>query len=162
MLQKKITGGVFICDEEDANKVGEFTWYIETQGYVVTNIPKDKNGGKRGRLKMHHLLLGKKEGFELDHINGKKFDNRKQNLRYVVRSENRMNIPKFKSTSNPYKGVYAETRGKNIRWYAVIHKNKKRINIGRFDCPKEAAKAYNAYAKDLHKQYARVNKVEKS
>ena len=32
---------------------------------------------------MHHLILPKKEGFETDHINGNKLDNRIQNLKLM-------------------------------------------------------------------------------
>ena len=37
---------------------------------------------------MHILLLGKKKGLEIDHINGNKLDNRRENLRFVKHNVN--------------------------------------------------------------------------
>lgn len=37
---------------------------------------------------LHRFLLGKKEGLEIDHINGNKLDNRRSNLRFVAHSAN--------------------------------------------------------------------------
>ena len=36
-------------------------------------------------------MLGAKDGFEIDHINTNKHDNRASNLQYVTREENRNN-----------------------------------------------------------------------
>ena len=38
-----------------------------------------------GRVKtaLHRFLLGKKKGLEIDHVNGNKLDNRRNNLRFV-------------------------------------------------------------------------------
>lgn len=42
--------------------------------------------GHRGTL--HQKIMGKREGFEIDHINGNGLDNRRSNLRFCTHSQN--------------------------------------------------------------------------
>jgi hypothetical protein len=72
-----------LVDKEDRwliEKVG--SWCLENQGYAMNGVKK---------LKLHQLVMGKKKGLEIDHINGNKLDNRKFNLRHVTHKENSQN-----------------------------------------------------------------------
>jgi hypothetical protein len=97
--------------------------------------------------------MGAKEGQEVDHINGNGLDNRRVNLRFVTRAQNNMNKAKYKHSKSPYKGVtkYGEA------WKAAIYFEKKRIHLGVFDNAEDAGKAYNAKAKELFGEHARLN-----
>ncbi len=44
-------------------------------------------------IMMHVLLLGKLDGFVIDHINHDRYDNRRANLRHATKSQNGMNQP---------------------------------------------------------------------
>lgn len=64
-------------------------------------------------------------------------------------------LPKAR-TRTGYKGVNwsgAKTR----RWQARIMRNGKRVFLGNFDSPEEAARAYDAAARELFGEFARLN-----
>ena len=50
------------------------SWCMDSGGYAM-------NG--RVKTALHRFLLGKKKGLEIDHVNGNKLDNRRNNLRFV-------------------------------------------------------------------------------
>ena len=88
---------------------------------------------------------------QVDHINGNKLDNRKENLRLCTNGSNNRN----KLARTGFKGVHqARISGK---WIAQITKNYKVKHLGSFDTDTEAATAYNKAAKQLHGKYAQLN-----
>ncbi len=89
---------------------------------------------------------------DIDHINGNKVDNRIENLRPVSRSQNMSNVGMQKNNKSGFIGVFWETRAG--KWKAVVAKNKKNISLGLFECPVEAAIAYNEAALKYHGSYA--------
>lgn len=78
-----------LIDKEDKpliEKVG--SWCLDSGGYVMNGSVK---------MAVHRFLLGKKDGLEIDHIDGNKLDNRRSNLRFVTHRENGKNwINNFK------------------------------------------------------------------
>jgi hypothetical protein len=110
------------------------------------------------RMSMHRFLLGleKYDGKITDHINRDKLDNRLNNLRVGTQSENSANIESKANSSSKYLGVN-KVSGLSKPWKAQIHKNKKKYYIGYFKTEREAAKAYDAKAKELHGEYANLN-----
>lgn len=111
----------FIFDKDDYDKVKNYCWMISDNGYVVSQY-----NGKT--IRFHIFIMGKRDGFVIDHINQKKNDNRKSNLRYATKSQNSIN------TKKKIKGVY---KGKK-RWYARITVNKEVIELGYYDTKEEA------------------------
>lgn len=96
---------------------------------------------------MHHGYLPK----EIDHINGKRDDNRIENLRATTRSQNMWNRKLNKNNTSGVKGV---TKFKN-KWAARVCTNSKLKHIGVFDTIEEAKKAVESYREQQHKEYAR-------
>ena len=113
-----------IIDKEDIEKCLISKLCLSGNGYVIT-------GGRGKTYLLQHIILGKKEGFEVDHINGNPLDNRKSNLRHVTRSENNINR---KNT----KGYW---RTASNKWQAYIGKNHKKYRLGTFDTEQEAKQA---------------------
>tara|TARA_R110000782_G_scaffold270463_1_gene371409 strand:- start:1705 stop:2208 length:504 start_codon:yes stop_codon:yes gene_type:complete len=73
------------------------------------------------------------EGFQIDHINGERSDNRFENLRLVTHVENCYNI----------KNVKGYSFHKHAKKYAAsINVNKKRINLGSYEKEEDARNAY--------------------
>ena len=100
------------------------------------------------------------KGYVVDHINGNKLDNRKQNLRFVTQQQNCFNSKRKKphpNSKNPshYKGV--SWRNDRNKWRSTITKDGKRIYLGLFENAQDAALAYNKAAKKYHGKYAKLN-----
>lgn len=149
-------GGVAIIDAEDFEKVSAHHWHLDDAGYARTNIWE---GGKKSAApRMHRIILpGIETSLHIDHINGNRLDNRKENLRVATCSQNVMNRGKQANNTRGYKGViYDKSRGK---WRAEITANKKSHYLGRFDTAEEAALAYNEAAKELHGEFAYFNEL---
>jgi UDP-N-acetylmuramoylalanine--D-glutamate ligase len=53
-------------------------------------------GGESG---VGTAILGKKKGFEIDHINRNPLDNRKENLRFVTKTQNQDSVTTDKTIS---------------------------------------------------------------
>jgi len=105
---------------------------------------------------MHHEILGKIPGLEVDHINGDRRDNRRSNLRFVTKAQNQMNRVAVSSASG-FKGVARNKKG----WAASINKRvggvKARYHLGTFKTPEEAASAYDRAAAELFGEFAKTN-----
>lgn len=83
-------------------------------------------------------------------------DNRRCNLRLATHQENCFNIRKRDGTSSKYKGVYFDTQNART-WRARIARDGKRRHLGSFRSEVEAAKAYDAAAKELFGEFAWLN-----
>jgi hypothetical protein len=79
---------------------------------------------------------------EIDHINGRRDDNRIVNLRDVPRSINRRNAARSTNNKSGVTGVFWNTeKGK---WTAKIKVNRREIHLGHFTILEEAAAARKA------------------
>jgi hypothetical protein len=161
-MPKKIalTRGYFaVVDDEDYHLVADKKWtavvYNRCHRVYATHYFRD-DGGKVRAIAMHRLLVKVAPGMVVDHINGDALDNRRENLRICTTAENLRNRKPHKRFKNPhikYKGVcpYGE------KFAAKICIDKKQRTIGVFDTQIAAARAYDAEAKRLHGNFARVN-----
>ena len=82
---------------------------------------------------------------EIDHIDQNKTNNSITNLRWVSRSNNCRNRPKFKNSSSKYIGVYFHKA--NGKYQARISINYKQKYIGIYDKEDDAGKAFDDYIK---------------
>lgn len=160
MKEIKLTQGkVAIVDENLFDELNKYKWHYGL-GYARRNIRLEN--GKRKMIFMHRAIMDTPEGFETDHINGIKLDNRRENLRIVTKELNQHNSKPRKDKSNSrYKGVtfYKSKRHKTGKWTARIQVNNKRITIGYYKTEIEAAKAYNEYARSVYGDYAMLNVI---
>lgn len=155
MKEIKLTkGAVAIVDNEDYEKLKNYSWYLSDTGYASTTT-WDKVSKKSIHKKMHRMIIGAESGMDVDHINGNRLDNRKSNLRVCTRAENLKNSSIRSDNSSGYKGVSFFKPIK--KWRAYIGVNGKHIPLGYFDDPIEAAKAYNKAALELHGEFAKLN-----
>ncbi len=100
------------------------------------------------------LFFGEWPTAILDHINGDRSDNRMANLRQVSASESRQNVRHERGAASRFKGVHADGRG---RWRSSIMKDGSKTHIGMFSCEVEAAKAYDAKAREIFGEFAFLN-----
>ena len=125
----------FYFDLEDYDKIKNYCWYKDKSGYIVTNVYQEKI---KKNLRMHNLVLNEFIK-EVDHINRKKNDNGKNNLRTCTHQENTINVGKKRNNTSGVVGVnYRKDRNK---WRAEINVNNKCIYLGMFDDFNKAVKA---------------------
>lgn len=83
----KINGGYCLIDEADKEFLDQFSWHFDTNGYVKTSVYNIQQ--KRFvTMRMHQLLLGRKDGYYVDHIDRNPANNQKENLRHLTPREN--------------------------------------------------------------------------
>ena len=136
----------------DLEKIKEHKWYKTTSAKGKIYFAYCKSD--KERIKLHRFIMDCPAGKCVDHINGNTLDNRRENLRICTQAENNFNLPKPKTNTSGYKGVYWN---KAVRkWQALIQVNKKKIRLGSFETPEQAHKAYCEAAKKYHGDYRRV------
>jgi hypothetical protein len=140
-----------IVDNEFFEKLTAYSkWCILNGGYVVST---------KDRTLMHKFILGQPpKGYECDHIDFNRLNYQKSNLRYVARCDNqrRKQLVQKNNTSG-YRGVvWFVVRGCSY-WAARIKVDGKQKSLGYFKNKIEAAKAYDAAAKQYHGEFATLN-----
>lgn len=115
----------------------------DSEGYLQTSILGE-------RLQVHQLAWLYVHGYipaEMDHINGKRSDNRIENLRDVPRLVNHKNMKLSAANTSGATGVYFHKKAN--KWAAGIKVNYKDIHLGLFVEFGDAVKA----RKDAERQY---------
>lgn len=128
-------GKVTLISDEDYKSVSGFLWYMDSKGYPYREKCKEK------RVFLHQFIMGvyPKGKTEIDHINGKKLDNRRSNLRFCTNAENRLNRTKYKTNTSGYRGVMYHKIAK--KYMARVYINNKTHYLGLFKTKEEANKA---------------------
>ena len=133
-------GQSVLLDGCDVDRLSEFQWSIGTHGYATSGCGKNQ-------ILLHRIVAGA-------HINRNRLDNRRENLRICSIQQNHMNRANLRSGNNPYKGVCHLPDG---YWQAQITYNKCPIYLGKFKDVCDAAKAYDAAARELFGEFAYLN-----
>ena len=129
-----LKGNEFYFDKEDYNRIKDYCWFTDYKGYLVSKVV-----GTGSHVRMHRLILNAPKNKQVDHINGVKNDNRKENLRLVTAAENSMNKRVCKNNTSGFQGVCWNKN--NNKWTAYIGFNNKHIHLGLFDDFESAVKA---------------------
>ena len=116
-------GEEFYFDLEDYNKIKDYCWCINNDGYVVSYPSNSKR-----MATMHRLVMGLpslREAPNIDHKNkDAKYDNRKTNLRIATYSQNNMNKGVRSDNTSGITGIHWSERDK--KWCVEISANKER------------------------------------
>ena len=157
LTQAKISKGkVALVDDADFDWLSHYNWNVievyRGRFYAVRDSSLGINAF------MHRVIMDATPGLTVDHIDGNGLNNQRSNLRLCTASQNQSNRakPKWKSgCSSGFKGVhwYPSQR----KWECQICANGRRVHLGYFEDPREAAAAYNEAAKRLHGEFAFQN-----
>lgn len=130
-----------LVDDEDFPWLSEIQWHLK-EGYAAATI--GIGAGRRCTARMHRAIMMPATGLTVDHINGDRLDNRKENLRSVTKADNNLNLGMRSDNTSGYKGVHYFKR--HQRWTAAIRVRGRRYALGYFDTAEAASQAYEAAA----------------
>jgi hypothetical protein len=89
MVKVELTQGAWaVIDLDDLENVDGNWWHLSKTGYATRHETIE---GKERLIYMHRLVMGAQKGETVDHINGDKLDNRKENLRIGTQTQNTYN-----------------------------------------------------------------------
>lgn len=153
-------GKVALVDDADYEYLSQWKWYAQLiKGRWYARRSVRKGFPKQIALSMHQVILNTPKGMESDHKNGNGLDNQRQNLRVCTKSNNMYNQKvQTRSKSSKFKGVYWSNKYR--KWVAQIRVNHKAIWLGNFNLEIDAAKAYDATAKETFGEFAKLNTTE--
>ena len=143
--------GIFTWLKSTNNRVriGQRAGFIRSDGYrrIMVN---------RKRYFAHRItflfMTGSFPSDEIDHVNGRRDDNRWANLREANRYQNMRNSGKPVTNTSGFKGVVWNKGAK--KWLAQIGHMNRKIHLGLFETAESAHKAYIAACVKLHGEYA--------
>ena len=141
-----------LVSDRHAEKIAGINFWAEKK--------KDGRVYARGRISgkqkyLHVFLMQPPPGMLVDHVDGNGLNCVDENMRICNDAENAMNRKISGNNSIGYKGVVVRDRKRPFR--AKIVFNSKVINIGCFNDPEAAARAYDAKARELFGEFARLN-----
>lgn len=153
-----LPGGKYATvDDADYERLSKYNWHTDGR-YALRSTWKET--GSHSSTAMHREIMGAEPGQQVDHINHDRLDNRRANLRLATASQNQHNrrsvlMQKGKPTTSKYKGVcFNSTRGK---WTASARLNHKTHWFGNYENEVDAARAYDAGARELHGEFVYLN-----
>lgn len=161
-------GYVALVDDEDFERVSEYKWHpkvVVKKGevkrvYAYRNTQVD---GVWTRQSMHTFILnlgslGREIGADHRDHNGLN-NQQKSNLRIATKTQNMQNMRKSSSSSSNFKGVEFTKRKTPLDnpWRARITLNHKKVQLGYFPDPLNAAAAYDMAAVKLFGEFAYTN-----
>lgn len=140
---------VMLVDEDVYEWAEGYNWSANNYGYARRFVD-----GKF--LYLHQELCPVPEGYVVDHINQNKLDNRRENLRAVTRSENKLNSATREGGrgNSKYRGV---TKLKNGRFRVRVKKDGKVVFDSDYKDEEKAGRMYDLYALKFHGAYAVLN-----
>lgn len=146
-------------DTKYYEQVKDYKWHLYGNGYVATSWHDETS---QYNMLLHRLIIqlsGQKipDDKEIDHKDMNKLNCLEDNLRICNRSQNNQNKGKQKNNTSDWKGVSWHKQTK--KWQAKIGVNNKRIFLGLFDKPNDAAKTYNIAAVKYFGEFAVLNKI---
>lgn len=163
-------GRYTLVDAADLERISAYRWHLKVQRanpgkfYAQTTIRLTSGrAGKKTSIQLHRFILDAQPGQVVDHINGDPLDNRRANLRICTVRENSTNVVRSKNRKRGgFKGVsWNPNAGK---WEAGIaagevraNGKRRRLYLGLFVDPGDAARAYDAAALKYFGEFAALN-----
>lgn len=173
MKEIKLTQGkVTLVDDEDYEELNAFKWcarkdtkngsYYAERALVLELHPKFKTKC----IKMHRCIMEEENPkIHIDHKDGNTLNNTRQNLRVATPTQNGANRTKgSKSNTSGFRGVSFKKSSEENKtgrtssvprkqWVAQVNANGKRVTIGYFETPEEAAQAFDNAAKKYYGEF---------
>lgn len=159
MLTQDRVKELFQYDPDTGIMTRRINWYKGKKGDVVGG--RHNHGYLQTRVDgstylVHRLIFLYMEGYmpeEVDHVNGKRDDNRWENLRTCTKSTNALNSKRSTRNKSGVKGVHWCKRDK--KWIAQIYVDGVSRKLGYFDSLDEATELVQLAREESHGEFAR-------
>jgi len=154
----KYPHSIAMVDDEDWEFLSAWKWYAKKSKVKIYAVRNRRiSDPEYPKLIRMHRVIAQLGNYDIaDHNDGNGLNNQKTNLRKCTVSENNRNLSKrINGTTSKYKGV-THPKG-NKKFIAMIMKNREARYLGSFNSEEKAAEAYDAAAKELHGEFARLN-----
>ena len=151
---------ITLVDDVDFEWARQSMWYYYPfPGYVVRTYWSKELKRYIGVFLHREILhrMGYTDFEQTDHINRKPLDNRRCNLRVATVQQSSCNRGVRSDNKSGYKGVCWDKAMQ--KWHARLVTKGVKKQLGYFDTPQEAAKAYNTAAQKYHGEFAYLNEV---
>ena len=142
--------GYATVDDADFEKLNKYNWSYLSSGYAFRYLPKD---GKPKCILMHRQIMNPVKGLCVDHVDGNRLNNQRENLRTCTHSQNLMNQKLNKKSTSGIPGIHFLKREQ--KWLAHIKIKGKQIRLGLF---KEKQTAINTRAEAEIKYFKEFRK----
>jgi hypothetical protein len=129
-------GNKFYIDLDDYEKIKHMSWTDDSNGYIIN---------RKNNILLHRFIMKPSDDMEVDHIYGKRNDNRKSQLRVCTHQQNLMNQSNRKGYS---------WNKKLSKYQAYIMKDYKRIHLGYYNTQEEARQVYLNKAEELFGEFS--------
>lgn len=151
-------GRVALVDDADFEWLFQWTWCANAGGYTFYAARNQPIDGRLKYIRMHRQILGLTDSaIHVDHKDRDGLNNQRHNLRICSRSQNTMNSIGQRTSTSAYKGV--SWHKANNKWQAQIGGEQGNIYLGYFLTEEDAARAYDAAAREMFGDFARPNFV---
>jgi len=138
---------VALVDDDMFEYLNQWNWYAYKSNSTLY-VEREDHGKT---IKMHRLLMNTPDGMLVDHIDHNGLNNQKSNLRNCTHGQNMQNRKPYGKSK--FKGVILCQN----RFRAQINLGKRTLYLGRFKSEIEAAKAYDAKAKEIRGEFTSLN-----
>lgn len=147
-----------MVDDADFEWLNQWKWCARVTPYTVYAFRGIEKNKKRSTIQMHRQILGLSNRMVFgEHKDGNGLNNTRGNIRPCTPSQNMMNKVSESDSSSRFKGVYWHKDAKS--WCAIIVSEGVRTYIGVYENEEDAARWYNHFAKERHKEFAKFNEV---
>jgi hypothetical protein len=155
-------GQYTLVDDGDFEWLSKRKWYASKDYNTFYALREVQKNYKSKNLLMHREIMKAPKGMQVDHIDGNGLNNQKSNLRLCTPAQNQRNRRLNKNNTSGYRGVCWFKD--HAKWSAYFYirrpddpKRSKRIHIGFFDDPIEAAHAFDKAVIEQFDEFAKTN-----
>lgn len=146
-------GLVAIVDDEDAERVLRFTWFLKSSNSSNETFYAGRSPCFGVPDLLHRFILHVPSGLIVDHRDFNGLNNVRSNLRVCTLTDNNAHTRRDNPTG--YRGIYIKP-GRS-KWYARAKRHGRLYTAGGFSSIEEAARAYDKMAFALHGEFAILN-----
>jgi hypothetical protein len=149
-----------LIDAADAGRVLAFRWTYYKNARSGKEYALSSNQSPNGNPTLrylHRFIMDAPRGIHVDHKDNDGLNCQQNNLRFATPAQNHQNMKVIRTGAIPFKGVtYCNRKNRRKRFRARLY-SEGGASLGFFLTAEEAARAYDAKAREMYGEFARLN-----